>query len=48
MEDADAYDFYAEPANREPSPGPARRVRRQQPVKYDTHVPVRFTREVID
>ena len=47
MEDADAYDFYAEPANREPAPGPVRRVRRQRPVKYDTHVPVRFTRDVI-
>ena len=48
MDDTDAYDFYAEPANREPGPGPARRVRRQRPVKYDTHVPVRFTSDVID
>ena len=48
VDDTDAYDFYAEPANREPGPGPARRVRRQRPVKYDTHVPVRFTRDVID
>ena len=48
MDDTDAYDLYAEPANREPGPGPARRVRRQRPVKYDTHVPIRFTRDVID
>ena len=47
VDDAEAYAFYAEPANREPTAGSARRVR-PRPVRYDAHVPVRFSREMVE
>ncbi len=45
MNDAEAFEFYEDPANREPAPGPPRR-RRARPLTQ--HVPVRFPAETIE
>jgi hypothetical protein len=47
MNDAEAYAIHADPSNREPAAGSARRVR-PRPVRYDAHVPVRFSREMVE
>ena len=45
MSDAEAFEYYEDPANREPAPGPPRR----RPVRPLTqHVPVRFPAETIE
>lgn len=45
MSDAEAFEHYDDPANREPAPGPPR----QRPHRQLTqHVPVRFPAETID
>jgi hypothetical protein len=45
VSDAEAFEHYDDPANREPAPGPPRR-RRERPLTQ--HVPVRFSAETID
>jgi hypothetical protein len=45
MSDAAAFEFYDDPANREPAAGPARR-RQARPLTQ--HVPVRFSAETIE
>jgi hypothetical protein len=44
VSDAEAFEYYDDPANREPVPGPAHR-RFDSPLTQ--HVPVRFPRETI-
>jgi hypothetical protein len=44
VSDAEAFEYYDDPANREPVPGPSHR-RPDQPLTQ--HVPVRFPRETI-
>jgi hypothetical protein len=45
MSDAEAFEHYEDPANREPAPGAPRR-RPDRPLTQ--HVPVRFTAETIE
>lgn len=45
MSDAEAFEHYDDPANREPAPGPPRR-RPERPLTQ--HVPVRFPAETIE
>ncbi len=45
MSDAEAFEYYEDPAKREPAPGPPRR-RPQRPLTQ--HVPVRFPAETIE
>lgn len=45
MSDAETFEYYEDPANREPAPGPPRR-RRPRPLTQ--HVPVRFPAETIE
>ena len=45
MSDAEAFEYYEEPAKREPAPGPPRRRPERQ---LTQHVPVRFPAETIE
>lgn len=45
MSDAEAFEYYEDPAKREPAPGPPRR-RPERPLTQ--HVPVRFPAETIE
>lgn len=45
MSDAEAFEYYEDPARREPAPGPPRR---RPPRPLTQHVPVRFPAETIE